>query len=116
MYTIRQLTGNLLIVSPIPLPEPKTASGLFIPNTKGKETVCEVIKIGNEVTNPMIKIGDLVTVDSELLKSAAELDRQYNFQKEKRKYYHIQQYGINAIVDVDVAEEQSEDPNVGNKV
>ena len=74
MYTIRQLTGNLLIVSPLPLPEPKTASGLFIPNTKGKETVCEVIKIGNEVTNPMIKIGDLVTVDSDLW----HLDGEFN--------------------------------------
>ena len=99
MYSITQLTGNLVIVSPISNVEAKTASGLILPNTKGKETICEVIEVGNEVTNENITKDKLVTVESVILQQTTELDRIYDFQKDKRKYYLIQQFGITSIVE-----------------
>ena len=99
MYSIKQLTGNLVIVSPIPNAEAKTASGLILPNTKGKETICEVIKVGNEVTNENIKEDQFVTVESVVLQQSTELDKIYDFQKDKRKYYLVQQFGITSIVE-----------------
>ena len=45
MYKIKETTGNLVIVSPLKTVN-KTASGLILPDTKGKHQVCKVISFG----------------------------------------------------------------------
>lgn len=97
MYKIEQVTGNLVLITPLKVEERKV-KGLYVPNTKGKHTVCKVIAVGNEVTNDNIKKHSLVLVPSILI-SEGELDRNmFDFEEEKQNYYLIQQYGIDAIV------------------
>jgi co-chaperonin GroES (HSP10) len=81
MYSIKEITGNLLLVSKIEEKE-KTVSGLYIPKSKGKYTLCKVIKIGKEVKNESIKENIIVAIPSILLDSASSLDETFNLPKQ----------------------------------
>ena len=97
MYKIKETTGNLVIVSPLKTVN-KTASGLILPDTKGKHQVCKVISVGKEVNNDEIQQGVLVAVPSVLLEAPLDKNK-YHFEKPDREYYLIQQYGIELILE-----------------
>ena len=97
MYTIKETTGNLVIVSPLKTVN-KTASGLILPDTKGKHQVCKVISVGKEVNNAEIQQGVLVAVPSVLLDAPLDKNK-YHFEEPDREYYLIQQYGIELILE-----------------
>ena len=97
MYKIKETTGNLVIVSPLKTVN-KTASGLILPDTKGKHQVCKVISVGKEVNNTEIQQGVLVAVPSILLEAPLDKNK-YHFEEPDREYYLIQQYGIELILE-----------------
>ena len=97
MYKIKETTGNLVIVSPLKTVN-KTASGLILPDTKGKHQVCKVISVGKEVNNTEIQQGVLVAVPSILLEAPLDKNK-YPFEEPDREYYLIQQYGIELILE-----------------
>ena len=97
MYKIKETTGNLVIVSPLKTVN-KTASGLILPDTKGKHQVCKVISVGKEVNNNKIQQGVLVAVPSVLLDAPLDKNK-YHFEEPDREYYLIQQYGIELILE-----------------
>ena len=97
MYKIKETTGNLVIVSPLKTVN-KTASGLILPDTKGKHQVCRVVSVGKEVNNNEIQQGALVAVPSVLLDAALDKNK-YHFEEPDREYYLIQQYGIELILE-----------------
>ena len=97
MYTIKETTGNLVIVSPLKIVN-KTSSGLILPDTKGKHQVCKVISVGKEVNNTEIQQGVLVAVPSVLLDAPLDKNK-YHFEETDKEYYLIQQYGIELILE-----------------
>ena len=97
MYKIKETTGNLVIVSPLKTVN-KTASGLILPDTKGKHQVCRVVSVGKEVNNNEIRQGVLVAVPSVLLEAPLDKNK-YHFEEPDREYYLIQQYGIELILE-----------------
>ena len=97
MYKIKETTGNLVIVSPLKTVN-KTASGLILPDTKGKHQVCKVVSVGKEVNNDEIQQGVLVAVPSVLLEAPLDKNK-YHFEEPDREYYLIQQYGIELILE-----------------
>ena len=97
MYKIKETTGNLVIVSPLKTVN-KTASGLILPDTKGKHQVCKVVSVGKEVNNNEIQKGALVAVPSVLLEASLDKNK-YHFEEPDREYYLIQQYGIELILE-----------------
>ena len=97
MYTIKETTGNLVIVSPLKTVN-KTASGLILPDTKGKHQVCKVISVGKEVNNTEIQQGVLVAIPSVLLDAPLDKNK-YHFEETDKEYYLIQQYGIELILE-----------------
>ena len=97
MYEIKETTGNLVIVSPLKTVN-KTASGLILPDTKGKHQVCRVVSVGKEVNNNEIQKGALVAVPSVLLDAPLDKNK-YHFEEPDREYYLIQQYGIELILE-----------------
>lgn len=97
MYKIKETTGNLVIVSPLKTVN-KTASGLILPDTKGKHQVCKVISVGKEVNNAEIQQGVLVAVPSVLLDAPLDKNK-YHFEESNKEYYLIQQYGIELILE-----------------
>ena len=97
MYKIKETTGNLVIVSPLKTVN-KTASGLILPDTKGKHQVCKVISVGKEVNNNEIQPGVLVAIPSVLLEVSLDKNK-YHFEEPDREYYLIQQYGIELILE-----------------
>ena len=97
MYKIKETTGNLVIVSPLKTVN-KTASGLILPDTKGKHQVCRVVSVGKEVNNNEIQKGALVAVPSVLLEAPLDKNK-YHFEEPDREYYLIQQYGIELILE-----------------
>ena len=97
MYKIKETTGNLVIVSPLKTVN-KTASGLILPDTKGKHQVCKVISVGKEVNNNEIQQGVLVAVPSVLLDAPLDKNK-YHFEESDKEYYLIQQYGIELILE-----------------
>ena len=97
MYKIKETTGNLVIVSPLKTVN-KTASGLILPDTKGKHQVCKVISVGKEVNNNEIQKGVLVAIPSVLLDAPLDKNK-YHFEEPDKEYYLIQQYGIELILE-----------------
>ena len=97
MYKIKETTGNLVIVSPLKTVN-KTASGLILPDTKGKHQVCRVVSVGKEVNNNEIRQGVLVAIPSVLLEAPLDKNK-YHFEEPDREYYLIQQYGIELILE-----------------
>ena len=97
MYKIKETTGNLVIVSPLKTVN-KTASGLILPDTKGKHQVCKVISVGKEVNNAEIQKGVLVAIPSVLLDAPLDKNK-YHFEEPDKEYYLIQQYGIELILE-----------------
>lgn len=97
MYTIKETTGNLVIISPLKTVN-KTASGLILPDTKGKHQVCKVISVGKEVNNTEIQQGVLVAIPSVLLDAPLDKNK-YHFEETDKEYYLIQQYGIELILE-----------------
>ena len=97
MYTIKETTGNLVIVSPLKIVN-KTSSGLILPDTKGKHQVCKVISVGKEVNNTEIQQGVLVAIPSVLLDAPLDKNK-YHFEETDKEYYLIQQYGIELILE-----------------
>ena len=81
MYSIKEVTGNLLLVSKIEKEE-KTIGNLYIPNSNGKYTICKVIKVGKEVKNENIKENVIVAIPSILVDKAASLDETFNLPKQ----------------------------------
>lgn len=98
MYKIKETTGNLVIVSPLKTVN-KTASGLILPDTKGKHQVCKVISVGKEVNNTEIQQGVLVAIPSILLEAPPLDKNKYHFEENDKEYYLIQQYGIELILE-----------------
>ena len=97
MYDIKQLTGNLVLITPVKKEE-KMVKGLYVPNSRGKHTVCKVLLIGDKLVSTQIAPNDLVLVPSELLVNGS-LDRDlFTFQEDKQEYFLIQEYGIDAIL------------------
>ena len=97
MYTIKETTGNLVIISPLKTVN-KTASGLILPDTKGKHQVCKVVSVGKEVNNNKIQPGVLVAIPSVLLDAPLDKNK-YHFEEVDKEYYLIQQYGIELILE-----------------
>lgn len=81
MYSIKEVTGNLLLVSKIEKEE-KTIGNLYIPNSNGKYTICKVIKVGKEVKNENIKENSIVAIPSILVDKTASLDETFNLPKQ----------------------------------
>ena len=73
MYTIKETTGNLVLVKTLKSVEKKVGV-LYMPNSKGKYAICEVIKVGTEVKNTSIKENVIVAVPSILLDKSSSLD------------------------------------------
>ena len=97
MYKFKETTGNLVIVSPLKTVN-KTASGLILPDTKGKHQVCRVVSVGKEVNNNEIQPGVLVAIPSVLLDAPLDKNK-YHFEEADKEYYLIQQYGIELILE-----------------